>query len=169
MRFQIGFAKIIPKPKRELIKLSPQQKFSRLAKKLDKSKIKLKKFHFNAIEAGKTIIVFDGEGNEVFQGENSVKGCQIARQHCLALYFSSKNQSGGFTFTTNVNYEFQTLEEMRKAQDQVKKQLEYNPFTVCNDCKFQFENQDEMKLHICTDQWIVFEFPKPRKRVYAYA
>src|ERR1051325_7911485 len=169
MKFKLGFAKIIPKPKRELVKLSPQQRFNRLANRINKGKVKLRKFHFNAIEAGKTIIVFDGEGIEVFQGENSVKGCQIARQDCLALYFSSKNQSGGFTFTTNVNYEFQTLEEIRKAQDQVKKQLEYNPFTVCNDCKFQFENEEEKNLHVCTEQWIVFEFPKPRKRVYAYA
>jgi len=169
MRFQIGFAKIIPKPKRELIKLSPQQKFSRLSKKLDKGKIKLKKYNFNAIESGKVIIVFDGEGIEVFQGENSVKGCQIARQFCLNLFFSAKNQSGGFTFTPNVNYEYQTLEEIRKAQDQVKKLLEYNPFVICAECKFQFENEKERDLHKCTDQWIIFEFPKPRKRVYAYA
>jgi len=167
MRFQIGFAKIISKPKRELIKLSPQQKFSRLAKKLDKGKIKLKKYHFNAIEAGNTIIVFDGEGIEVFQGENSVKGCQVARQHCLALYFSSNKQSGGFSFTTNVNYEFQTLAEIRRNQEIVKKQLEYNPFVICADCKFQFEDEIERSLHKCTDQWIVFEFPKPLRRIYA--
>lgn len=169
MKFQLGFAKIIPKPKRELIKLSPQQKFNRLANRINKGKVKLRKYHFNAIEVEKTLIVFDGEGIEVFQGENSVKGCQIARQCCLAIFLSAKNQNGGFSFTSNVNFEFQTLEEIRKAQTMVKNQLEYHPFILCADCKFQFETQLELSLHKCTDKWVCFEFPKPQKRIYAYA
>ena len=170
MKFQIKFAKIIPKPKRELTKLSPQQKFDRLARRLSRnSKSKLRKYHFNAIEAGSTLIVFDGEGIEVYQGENSVKGCKVARQLCLAMYFSASNQNGGFAFTTNVNFEFQSLAEIRANQEQVKKQLEYNPFVICKDCKFQFENEIERYLHVCTDNWIVFEFPEPQRRIYSYA
>lgn len=167
-KFKLCFTKVIPKPKRTIIKLSPQEKFNRIVRKSAKGKIKIRKYHFNAIEAGKTLIVFDGEGTEVFQGENSVNGCRIARQACLAMFLSAKNQNGGFSFT-NPNFEFQTLEEIRNAQRMVRNLAEHNPFILCADCKFQFETQIEMNLHKCTEQWVCFEFPKPQRRIYAHA
>lgn len=167
-KFQLNFAKIIPKPKRSTIKVSPQEKFNRILRKASKGKVKIRKYHFNAIEAGKTLIVFDGEGNEVYQGENSVNGCRVARLHCQALYFASENQNGGFNFT-NPNFEHQTLEEIRIAQKMVRNLAEYNPFILCKDCRFQFETQIELSLHKCTEQWICFEFSKPQKRIYTHA
>jgi hypothetical protein len=171
-KFKLSFAKYIPKPQRQRLSVSPQEKFNRLAKRL-KNKGKnhqLRKFHFNAIESSKTIIVFNGEGNETIQAENSRNGYIQARLHCLNLYFASDNQNGGFSFTTNANLEFQTLDELRKNQQLVRNNLDHHAFVNCSSCKFQFEDQDEMNLHKCNDDkekgWTVFEFVKIR-RIYA--
>lgn len=164
MKFKLGFAKIISKPKRSLIQLTPQEKFNRISAKFKKGKIKLRKYHFNAIESGKVLTVFDGEGIEVFQGENSVKGCRVARQCCLAIFLSAINQNGGFTFTTNANFEFQTLDELRLNHAMMQKHLDHKNLPVCINCKFQFSDETDKNMHLCTENWMIFEFRQMRRQ-----
>lgn len=100
-KFQISFAKHVPKEKREKILLSPKDKFNRIARRLigkDKN-LHLRKFHFNVIENGSEIVIFDGEGKEIMKASNCIEGCIEARQKCLSIFLSAKDKNGGFKFT----------------------------------------------------------------------
>lgn len=165
MPIKIQIAKILPIAKRERALISPQEKFNRLSRRLKNkgNKFKLRKYHFNAISSVKVITVFDGEGIEVFQGENSINGCRVARQYCLAIFLSAENQNGGFNWTMDFNPEFQTLEELREAELATRRNLDYKPFIVCLECKFQFETNVELGRHICTEQFMILEFHCARR------
>lgn len=174
-KFQINFVKYVKRPKRPKIIVSPQEKFNRLAKRLKNknNKSQLRKHHYNAIEAGKKIIVFDGDGIEVFQAENLQKGYVQARLHCLSLFFASENQAGGYTFTFNFNCELLTAEELEEAKESTRRSLSYvlpkeevETSMKCNYCFFEFQSKNEYDIHQCSHGskgWIVFEFTKVRK------
>lgn len=100
-KFQINFAKYIPKQEREIVKLSPKQKFDRIVRRLSvkDKKSHLRRFHFNVIENGNEIVIFDGEGNEIMKTNNCIEGCIEARQKCLSIFLSSNDKNGGFKFT----------------------------------------------------------------------
>ncbi len=167
MPIKIQLVKITPKMARDRILISPQERFNRLSKRqINRGKnYKLRRFHFNAIENGNIIVLFDGLGNNLGDFDNSVIGCRLARQFALKLFHASDNQNGGFLFT-NPNFEYQTPEELEMVGLLARKNVEYHPFAICKDCKFQFQDNIEMSLHKCTENWMIFEFTRIR-RVYA--
>lgn len=159
MPIKISFIPYVPPIKHPAkIVLTSQQRFERIKFKLSKNKTKLRLFHFNLIEGlnGK-VVLFNGDGKEIGLFNNSLEGARIARQTALNLFLASEDQNGGFSFTSSVNYEFMSYEEIEKAKLQTSRLLDYNPFKVCKNCDFQFE-PEEFLLHKCIvgATWIVF-------------
>lgn len=158
MPIKISIAPYIPPIKHPAkIVLTSQQRFDRLIKRLSRSRTKLRKFHFNLLQGlnGK-VCLFDGDGIEVDQFTNSIEGIRIARQTALRLFLSNENQQGGFNFTSAINPEFMSFEEIEKARLQTRKLLDYQPFHLCSNCKFQFETE-EFGSHRCIvgENWAV--------------
>jgi hypothetical protein len=128
------------------IKLTPKEKFDRIAKPLGK---RLRKFHFNIIESGKEIHLFNGLGEDLGTFSNDVKGARLARELALSLFNSASpiQQNGGYLINSP-NYEALSDEEIVEERLHTMKLMEYHPFNVCKDCKGQFEDE-EFKLHRC--------------------
>lgn len=159
MPIKLSFVPYIP-PIKYLTKitLTPAQRFERITRKLDKSKTILRKYHFNLVEGlnNKTCL-FDGEGKEIGSFEKSIEGTRIAREVALNIFLFGENQNGGFQFTSSINNELMSYDEIERAKMQTKKNLEYQPFNLCKNCEFQFEPED-FSIHHCIigRNWIVF-------------
>lgn len=153
MPIKIQLGKIPEIVKRERVLISPQEKFNRLSRRIkNKSKEnQLRKFHFNVIEAGKTIVVFDGEGIEVLQAENSRNGYALARIHCRQLFLSAllEDRNGGFIFNqpdiTN-REDIPVSISLKAPKEPIMK--------ICNCCNFYFPIE-EITLHICSRNWLM--------------
>lgn len=158
MKFQLSqkpYVKVCRLPK---IELTPKQKFDRLAFRLDK-KTKLRLYHFNLIPHGKKVFLFNGIGDELGFYDFSIDGIRQARIDALAIFQEAKNQNGGYSVTAPA-MDFLSYEEIELAKKQTSKLLAYNPFVICKDCKFQFENERELQNHRCSESWAILEFRK---------
>jgi len=189
----ISFRQLTPE---ELLKrqdrqtiLTPQEKFQRILSKHDKRSRRLRKYHFTAIPTTELIYVFDGEGNEICQEQNSVAGCRTARQICLAIFLSAENQNGGYSFS-GPNYENLSDDELDAAILATYKNLGHRAFlpdeliirdkegkiisgeyeaekkNFCYECETQFEDRVKLSRHLCTEQWMVREFFPVKHRQY---
>lgn len=166
----------------QTIVLTPQEKFARVLKKYDKQARRSRKFHFVAIATTHELFVFDGEGKEICNVENSVKGCRTAREICLDLFLNNPNQNGGYSFTAP-SFENLTEEEFEQTILTTYKHLEFHAFTqaeylngeyeqekknFCYDCETQFADRIKLSQHLCTENWIVKEFFPIKQRQYYY-
>lgn len=160
--------------------LTPQEKFARILKQYDKRARRLRKYHFVTIETTNLLYVFDGEGIEICQVENSISGARQAREICLNLFLTSDNQNGGYTFS-GPNFENLTDEEIEQRIYATHNHLEYRKFSVdeileygeekknfCYDCETQFQDRVKLSQHLCTEQWLVREFFPIKQRQYFY-
>lgn len=159
MPIKIQIAKLPEIAKRERLLISPQEKFNRLSRRLviKGKRFQLRKFHFNVISSGKSIVVFDGNGIEAITTENSINGYRLARLHCLELFLNAKDQNGGFLFTMlnlENDDEIPASINITSPKDIEMKQ--------CNFCTFYFE-KDKIDLHVCAKTWMISNFTKIRK------
>jgi hypothetical protein len=85
-----------------MLKLSPQQRFALVAKEHNrKFKVRIKKFHFKAIEDGSKIVLFNGLGKELGVFNNDHKGkreCRIFALYEIFLKTPEENRQGGYKF-----------------------------------------------------------------------
>lgn len=148
--------------------LTPQEKFARIQKTMDKRTRRLRKYHFVAIETTKLLYVFDGEGIEIGQFDNSVAGCRLARLMCVELFLASNNQNGGYSFS-GPNYENLTEEEYEQSIAMIKKHHDspiidhsYANNYLCRDCDSFYYGKEAFRSHLCTDNWVMLD-----NRVYS--
>lgn len=159
MKFQLSQTPYVKVCKLLKIELSPKEKFDRLTRKIQTKGSKLRKYHFNLIPHGGSVILFDGLGNEFGTYSFDVRGIRSARIFALELFQESKNQNGGYSVTAPT-MDFLTQEEMTLVKKQTSNLLNYNPFIVCKDCRFQFESEKELRNHRCGKTWAILEFRK---------
>lgn len=97
----LQFVKIIPKPEREIKSLSIEEKFIQLKRETEaRTKQPLKKFHFQLIEHDSKLILLNGNGSQLLEVENSIKGEREARNFAVELFTEAKdeNRNGGYKF-----------------------------------------------------------------------
>jgi hypothetical protein len=157
IKFQISKT-IYIEPTNERIKLTPAQKFIRLSNRLSAkgSNFMLREFHFQLIESEGNITLFNGDGIDFGKFLFSVEGIRQARVLALNLFLKAENQNGGFLFTAP-NIETMNFLEIEKAKLQVRSNLEYKPFKLCDFCKFDFEFEAELNSHLCAPTWAILE------------
>lgn len=82
------------------VELSPEEKLAQIFAKASKNGIRIKRFHFNLIESGTTLILFNGSKNKIDEFPKTIKGIKDARVCARKLFLNSPTiyRQGGFKF-----------------------------------------------------------------------
>lgn len=121
------------------IPLTPEQKFARLQQRNKGTRNQIRKFHFSAIVTGKSVKVFNGDGEEIGNYEFTVESIRLARIDCLARFSQAKKweTQGGYKFDiVGGNLEILSDEEFEKMVKTVHNWLEFENMEETNEANF---------------------------------
>lgn len=97
---------------------TPEEKLNNLLYNKAKRGIRTKKFHFNAIENGTKLVLFDGDKKKQGEFAKNQKGVKDARTCARKLFLIAPAiyRNGGFKFDCTMIDEFGALKDEKEIQ-----------------------------------------------------